>query len=199
VTDVPPDQAKAFLARRQVRVTNTPTSARISMDQMASAGSDMHLNLVVFVPFQKTDLSIRMIKGNLSITTLNGSIEANLEQGNVDVRDLAGYFSAITKIGNLNVELQGKHWTGYGLTAATHQGSINLLVPADYSAALQLFTKDGTVSVDFPDQLIEGEYVPLKVAMKKKAQSLSAPIGSGGAPIRLSTLSGGITLQPLPR
>ena len=110
------------------------------------------------------------------------------------MKDLAGYFSAITKRGDLRVELSGPRWTGHGFTAATRLGSIELRLPSNYSATLQLETRDGNISLDYPDQVVQGESVALKVAEKKKARSINAPIGTGGPAIKLMTVSGNIAL-----
>jgi DUF4097 and DUF4098 domain-containing protein YvlB len=95
----------------------------------------------------------------------------------------------------LIIELAGPRWTGYGLTAATQKGSISLQLPADYSAALKLETKDGDISVDYPAQIIQGESVSLQVVADKNTRSVSAPIGAGGAAIRLLTKSGNIDFR----
>jgi len=194
-----PDQAQALAAQFPVRVTNTRTSARISTTGTARPSAVMEVNVSVYVPREKTDLNIRIVKGALSVVSLNGSIEATIEEGNVEAKELAGYFSAITKRGTLSVELSGPRWRGYGLTAATRQGSVELKLPPDYSAALQLDTKNGNIYVDYPDQVVEGESVPLKVAAKKNARSLSAPIGLGGTAIRLMTYSGDIVFKSTDR
>lgn len=153
---VSPEQAQALSKSYPVRITNTPTVARISSAGSPKPGAVMEFNAVVYVPRERTDLNIKMIKGDLSVSALNGEIEATIEEGNVEARDLSGYFSAVTKQGDVDVELQGKRWTGHSFTAATRRGAINLILPADYSAALQLETKDGRISVDYPDQIVEG-------------------------------------------
>ena len=80
-------------------------------------------------------------------------------------------------------------------TSATQKGSISLQLPADYSAALKLETKDGDISVDYPAQIIQGESVSLQVVADKNTRSVSAPIGAGGAAIRLLTKSGNIDFR----
>jgi len=189
-----PSEAQNLLKQIALRITNAPATARISTAPQAP-GAQTELHLVVYVPLQKTDLTIRMMQGDISIASVNGSIEATLEAGNIETKDLAGYFSGLTKAGDLNVDLAGRRWTGYGLSAMTRRGSVRVLVPADYSAVLQLETKQGQIAIDFPDQLVDGEAVPLQPVARKKTQSLNAPIGSGGTPVRLATLSGNISVQ----
>ena len=79
--------------------------------------------------------------------------------------------------------------------AITETGSIDLILPEDYSASLKLETLDGTLAIDYPPQMVDGEPVPLKVGVRKKAQALDASIGSGGAPIKLISRAGDIQLS----
>lgn len=190
-----PDQAQALSKRFPVHITNTQTLARISTSGSEKPGATMEVNLLVYVPRERTDLDVKMIKGDLSVASVSGWAEAILEEGNVEARDLAGYFSAITKLGDLTVELSGPRWTGHSFTAATRRGSVDLKLPLDYSAELQLETRVGKISVDYPDQIVQGEPVPLLVVAKKKIRSVNARIGAGGAPIRLTTLLGDIALK----
>jgi DUF4097 and DUF4098 domain-containing protein YvlB len=189
------EQAQEFAKRFPIHVTHTPTSARISTAGSQQPGAVMEVNVQVYVPRERTDLNIKMVKGDLAVTSLNGSMEATIGEGNVEVKDISGYFSATTKRGDLKADLSGKRWIGYGITAATRRGSIDLSLPVDYSAALQLQTKDGKITFDYPAQTVQGESVPLKVVQKKKSSTISAPIGSDGAQIKLTTVSGDIVFK----
>ncbi len=195
---VSPQQGQELAKSYPVRITYTPTLARIMSAGSPKPSAVMEINAVVFVPRERTDLSIKMIKGDLAISTLNGAIEATIEEGSVEAQSVSGYFSAMTKMGNLNVDLGGKRWAGHSFTAATKRGTITLTLPAEYSAALQLETKDGDISVDYPDQIVDGEAVPLQVREKKKVRSLNMNIGSGGSLVRLVTLSGNIVFKSKP-
>ena len=189
-----PDEARALAKSLPIRVTYTATTARISTTS-AQPGATMENNIKVFVPRGRTDLGIKINKGDLSISSLSGSVEATLEEGNIEARDVAGYFSLVTKRGDLNIELSGARWAGYGFWGKTSEGSIELRIPTEFSAALQLGTKDGKISVDYPEQMVQGESVPLRVLEKNKAASVSTPIGTGGAPINLVTSSGNIVFK----
>ncbi len=188
------DEARALAGRFPVRVTYTATTARIST-AAAQPAAAMENNVRVFVPRDRTDLGIKMSKGDLALTSVRGSVEAALAEGSIEARDLAGYFSLVTNRGDLNIELSGPRWVGYGLWGKTSQGSIQLRLPVDFSAALQLGTRNGKISIDYPEQSVQGESVPLKILEKKKAASVSTPIGTGGPPINLVTLSGNIDFR----
>ncbi len=186
------EQAQAHAKLYPVRVTFTQTLAKISSAGSAKPAANMEVNVRIFVPGERTDFNIKMIKGDLSAASFSGSVEATIEEGNIEAKDLAGYFSLMTKRGDLQVELSGLRWRGYGFSGATKGGSIDLKLPVDYSAIVQLETRDGKISVDYPAQMVEGESVPLHVLEKKKASAVNEKIGAGGVPIKLVTASGNI-------
>jgi hypothetical protein len=196
---VSPDQAHVLAKMYPVHVTRTQTSAKITTSGPKNPVVNMEVNFQVYVPWERTDLKIKMIKGDLSVATLNGWTEATIVEGNVEAKDLAGYFYAVTKQGDLKVELFGKRWTGYSFSARTERGSVDLSLPVDYSANLQLHTKDGNISTDYPEQMVEGESVPLKVMAKDKTRTLSTEIGTGGSQIKLVTSSGDIVFKGISR
>jgi hypothetical protein len=188
------EQAQTFASQYPVQVRWGKTTGTIRTSGPAGAAAAMEINLTIYVPKDKTDLNIRITKGDLGAGVINGWIEATLQDGSIDARSLNGYFSGTTKQGDIYVEMAGKRWNGYGFTGVTQRGSIQLDLPQDYSAAIQLDTRDGNITIDYPEQLVEGESVPLKVVTKKKARSLTATVGEGGSPIRLATVSGEIAL-----
>jgi hypothetical protein len=155
----------------------------------------MEINLTLHVPKQKTDLIIQISKGDLSISTINGWVEATIGEGNLEAKSMQGYFSAQTELGNLEVEMSGKRWDGHGFTALTNRGTANLRLPLEYSAALQLETHDGEIKIDYPEQIVEGQHVPLHVITRKKVRNLTATVGKGGAPVKLFTSYGDVYLS----
>jgi hypothetical protein len=72
---------------------------------------------------------------------------------------------------------------------------IDIKLPEDFSAAIQFETRDGKISVDYPPQIVDGEPMPPDIIIRKNAQTLKASLGNGGAPIKLATYSGNITLS----
>ena len=191
---LPAEEARALASKFPVQVRWTQTLGTIRTLGPPKDDAQMEINFTIWVPKLRTDLNIRMLRGDLSVADVTGWVEATLTQGSVEVSGLSGYFSAITQQGDLNIRLNGKHWTGHSCTGATQRGTIALTVPREYSAALQLETHDGDISIDYPEQLVEGESVPLTAVAKKKGRSLSATVGDGGAPIRLKTGQGSIHL-----
>jgi hypothetical protein len=195
VHGVTPDQAKLVAEQFPLQVRWTPTSGTIRTAGPPAGTINMEINLTLYVPKEKTDLSIQMPKGDLALGAINGWIEATLLEGSIEAKSVSGYFSATTKSGDVNVELAGTRWEGYGFTAVTRGGTIDLRLPVEYSAALRLETRNGNFTIDYPEQLVDGQSVPLQAVVKKNARSLAATLGSGGSPLRLLTMSGDIRLS----
>lgn len=195
VHNLPEDAAKAFLKTPPIRVRYTDTSATIQAAGAPEAPGVLETNLTVYVPGEKSDLTIRLSRGNLSVDTVNGWIEATIAEGSLEATAVSGYFSGSTGKGNIQVEMSDNLWRGLEFGSMTQEGSIELRLPAKYSAALQLETRKGKIVVDYPPQEVDGEEVPLQIVTQKNSQLLRASLGDGGAPLRLSTYSGDITLS----
>jgi DUF4097 and DUF4098 domain-containing protein YvlB len=189
-----PENAKALLKKNPIRVKWNQTSALIRTPDSAQPAALTEINLTVYIPGDKTDVKALVSQGDFSIESVNGWIEVTVVDGSMEVRSVSGYFSGQTQRGDLYVEMSGLRWRGLEFAAATKQGSVQLLLPEKYSAALQLETREGEISVDYPPQVVDGETVPPEIITNKGAQSLKATVGDGGAPVKLATASGNISL-----
>lgn len=189
-----PEKAKSLLDQYPIQVRYNQTAGTISTAGPPESFARMEINLALYVPKEKTDLSVQILKGDLAIGAINGWVEVDINEGSIETKSLAGYFSALTRKGDLRVEMSGKRWTGHSFTAATHRGSVALRLPADYSAALQLETRNGAITIQYPSQLSDGVSVPLEAKARKDARLLTASVGEGGAPIKLLTTAGDIQL-----
>ena len=191
---LPPDQAKTETDKSRVRVRWGQTSATIQTTESQSA--KMEVNLTVYVPGYKTDMRAKLNRGDFSIEGVNGWIEASIAaEGSLEAKSMSGYFSGNTLHGDISVDMTGKRWDGLEFAALTQHGSASLVLPLDFSAALQLETRNGKIVVDYPPQVVQGETVPPEIVIRKNSQSLKASVGDGGAPIKLVTYSGNVTLS----
>jgi hypothetical protein len=188
------EEAKGLLQKSPIRVRYTQTSGSILTPPPPAPPAIMEMNLTLYVPGDRTDLNIRMGTGDLSIDSVNGWIDANVTEGNLEARSVAGTFSGVTKHGDIHVEMSGRQWQGLEFAASTDRGSVELLLPVEYSAAIQLQADGGKITVDYPNQEVDGESVPPDIVSGKKGQMLKAAVGSGGMPIKLLTRSGDVAL-----
>jgi DUF4097 and DUF4098 domain-containing protein YvlB len=190
-----PENAKASLNQCPIRVRWNQTSATIQTAGSPMGSASMEFNLTLYVPRDKTDIKAMVSQGDFSIDSVNGWVEATVGEGSLEARSMSGYFSFNTQRGDIRVEMSGIRWKGLEFAALTQQGSVELQLPEKYSAALQLETRSGKVSVDYPPQVVDGEETPPEITIHKNAQSLKASVGDGGAPIKLVTYSGDVTLS----
>jgi len=195
ISNLPEDKAKVLSDQYPIHLRWNQTSVIVTTSGPLQSSATMEINVTLYVPKIRTDVNVKMIQGDFHISVLNGWVEASLLAGSIEVKSVSGYFSLTTQKGDVAIELAGKRWNGHSLTAATRQGNIDLKLPVDYSAALQLETHNGELSIQYPEQLVEGEKVPLQATTLKAGHSLRAAVGDGGAPINLLTFAGNVHLS----
>ena len=193
----PADEEKArnLLEKSPVRVRYTEATSTIQVAEAPELKGLLEVNMVVYAPGSRTDLVVQIKKGDFTIEAVSGWVEANVGEGNMELTSVDGYYSVKTLKGNIFTNLSGSRWNGQGLAAATHEGRIDLLMPEKYSALVQLDAQNGEITVDYPSQEVEGELISPEVVVKKKAQHLRVRVGDGGAPLRLGTQSGDVSLK----
>ena len=189
------EKARALLEKSPVRVRYTDAASTIQVAETPELKELLEVNMIVYVPGARTDLLVQVRKGDFTIDAVNGWVEATVAEGNMELTAIDGYYSVKTSRGDILVNLSGNRWSGQGFTAVTQEGRVDLLMPEKYSAVLQLDTRNGEITADYPSQEIEGELIPPEVSVKKKAQQLRVRVGDGGAPLRLGTQSGDVSLK----
>jgi len=161
-----PEEAKAEIQKSPVRVRYNQTNSTIRTAPGPS--TKMEVNLTVYVPGYRTDVTAKLYRGDFSVEGVNGWIESTVTtEGSIEVKSVSGYFSAMTPRGEVSVEMDGNRWKGLEFAAITQNGSANLILPLKYSAAIQLETRNGKIVVDYPPQEVEGEIVPPEIEIKK--------------------------------
>jgi DUF4097 and DUF4098 domain-containing protein YvlB len=194
IFNVAADQATVLSAQYPIQLRWTQTTATIRTSGPPQSAATMEVNLRVYVPKIRTDVKVKLLQGDLAIGAINGWVEATLTEGSIEAKSMSGYFSGVTQKGDVHAEMAGRRWEGHGFTAATHQGTIELRLPVEYSAALQLETRNGEISINYPAQVVEGESLPLTATSRRTAHSLKASVGDGGSPISLLTYAGNVRL-----
>jgi DUF4097 and DUF4098 domain-containing protein YvlB len=189
------EEAKALLKEHPIKVRYNQTSATVRIPEPAQPGATMEFNFTLYVPSEKTDVKIGMSRGDFTIESVNGWVEVTDGEGSLEARGMAGYFSANTLKGDIYAEMSGKHWNGLEFAALTAHGSIDVWLPPEYSAALQLEARDGKITVDYPPPVVDGEPEPPDIIIRKNSQSLKGAVGDGGSPIKLVSYAGDIRVS----
>lgn len=145
------------------------------------------------VSFQLTvprnqDLRLSAKNGGISISGVDGNMAFDTVNGGISLYDVAGEVRGRTTNGGLHVKLTGTGWRGNGLDVLTTNGGVKLSLPADYAANIETGTVNGGYKTDFPALNVER-------TERSKPVSVNAPINGGGAPIKVITTNGGITIN----
>jgi hypothetical protein len=115
---------------------------------------------------------------------VDSDIKVNNIAGTITLSDLAGTVNADTHAGTIKATLSsvdGKH----PVTLNATTGTIRLQMPKDSNGVVQAKSTIGSVRSDFP----------IDTSKSGLGASANGKIGSGGAPIKLSTTTGSIALE----
>ncbi len=167
---------------QQARVVVEGSTVRGEGPQVRGSGG-WSVSFEVFVP-RRSDLSLKGSNGSLALYDVQGSIELNTTNGSVNLRNVAGNVRGGTVNGSLNVELEGSSWQGEGLDLRTTNGSVKLVLPDGYNAHFEARTVNGGMHFDFPVTVVG-----------KIERNINTNLGNGGAPIRVQTTNGSISLK----
>jgi hypothetical protein len=104
----------------------TPKSASIDMDTMNGPISLYDVDGKLTARAKNGPISSKNFSGDAEITAVNGPISLDGGKGSVRIR---------TENGPISVELEGKAWSGTGLTADAQNGPVTLMVPNGYESS----------------------------------------------------------------
>jgi hypothetical protein len=130
------------------------------------------------------DLRIASGNGRIDVSGVQGPVTASSGNGDVSVTTTSGPDNASSGNGRIRVEmdkLPGKE----DITLSTGNGRIELIAPADFSADVDATTGNGSVTTDFPIQLI-GRLSPHR---------LRGTIGDGARRLRMSSGNGALEIR----
>ena len=143
------------------------------------------VSFIVYVP-RRTDLSIATENGPLSVREVAGHMALSTQNGPLALVGAAGDVRARAQNGPLMVKLTGTRWDGTGLDAETMNGPADLRIPQGYNAKIEFGTVNGPLSVGFPLTVTIGGRI---------TDRISTTLGAGGAPIRVVTTNGPMTVR----
>lgn len=131
-----------------------------------------------------TALRLRASNGGIQLSELTGDIGARTTNGGISVLGGAGRILGETTNGGLRLDLTGRTWDGSGVELRTTNGGVQIRVPADYSAELEVGTVNGGMQLDIP-VTVQGRI----------DRSIRTQLGNGGPLIRATTTNGGVVVR----
>jgi DUF4097 and DUF4098 domain-containing protein YvlB len=178
------DRDEALSMLREVKII---TSGTIHADGPTTWGlsrKSWYVNYRLHVP-RHLAAQLHTENGGISLTNLDGVINADTTNGGLILHDLAGDVHATTVNGGMDVRLDGNQWHGAGLFAKSTNGGVSVKAPDQYSAHLIAETVNGGVSVGFP----------ITVQGKINRSSIDTNIGQGGPTLQFHTVNGGVSIH----
>lgn len=177
------DDAQAIA--RDIRIEAAASTVRAAGPEATGRNQSWSVSFVVQVP-RRSDLSIATENGPLTVRDVTGRMELSTQNGPLALIGVAGDVHARAQNGPLVVKLTGARWDGAGLDAETQNGPADLRIPEGYNATLDFGTVNGPMMVGFP----------LTVTINGRlTDRISTTLGEGGAPIRVMTTNGPMTVR----
>jgi hypothetical protein len=157
----------------------TPKSSSIDMDTMNGPISLYDVDGKLTARAQNGPISLKNFSGDAEITAVNGPISVEGSKGSVRIR---------TENGPISVALEGKTWSGTGLSADAKNGPVTLMVPSGYESSFVV------ESTNYAPVSCKGSICD---SARKTWDDEHRRIEYGNAPamIRLSTVNGPVSVR----
>lgn len=153
-----------------------------------SRNTNASVSFVVRVP-QSVEYvfdSISSVSGDVEMIDVTGKIKAESVSGNVVARNVTGTVTAHSVSGDVTADIQRLQGTD-DMKFSSISGDVHVTAPADLDADVKMSSVSGSAKTDFPIQIHEPKYGP--------GQSASAKLGTGARSLRLTSVSGDVSLK----
>lgn len=131
------------------------------------------------------NLAVSSVNGGLDVGAITGGVKISSINGRVKV-DQAGSATEITSVnGGVTVALERLAETG--LRVASINGGVEIRLGGSVNAEVEVRSVNGGINSEFP----------LTVVGEMKRGELRGTLGSGGAPIAITSVNGGVNLRRL--
>lgn len=177
---------EADLDRVTIQVAAKPKAISVSTRYPQDEGVEVAVEYIIHVPHSAHVEHVSTINGTVVVAGVAAVDDLHTVNGNIEVYDGGGNVHAHTTNGNIHLEL-AHFWGGTGASAETTNGSLLVALPSDTSAELETRCLNGNFMSEMP------------VAMESslRPREMHGRLGKGGAPIKLSTINGGIRVVVL--
>jgi hypothetical protein len=124
--------------------------------------------------------------GPITVEGVSGRTRFDTTNGPVGLRDVSGDVRGRTVNGPVDIELDGSRWNGDGLAVETTNGRVSMALPSGYNATLLAETNHGGIDIAFP--------ITRQGRIGDQRRRVDTTIGNGGAPLRIRTANGGVSV-----
>ncbi|MCI0338747.1 MAG: DUF4097 domain-containing protein [Acidobacteria bacterium] len=131
------------------------------------------------------DLRAKSVSGDVTVKSAIGLVDAASVSGDVSVGEVNGTVSSKSVSGNVEVEIRSLEGAE-SMDFASVSGSVRVKLPGNLDADVKMSTMSGDLRTDFPLTIEEAKHGPGRRA--------SGRIGSGSRSLKLSSVSGSVSL-----
>lgn len=169
-----------------IDVDAKPNAVSVATHYPQNEGVEVLIEYTVHVPHSAHVEHVGTVNGTLRVTGIDRIEDLRTVNGNIEVYDGGGSVRARSTNGSVHLELL--HVADRdGALAETTNGSVLLAVPSNTQADVEARCMNG----NFTSEL------PIAFESTLRPRELHGKLGSGGAPIRLRTVNGGIHVVAL--
>jgi len=172
---------EADLERVTIQVSAKPQSISVTTRYPQDEGVEVAVEYLIHVPHGAHVEHVGTINGTVVVAGVAAVDDLHTVNGNIEVYDGGGSVHAHTTNGNIHLELA--HFRGSkGASAETTNGSLLVALPSNISAELETRCLNGNFLSE----------MPVSMESTLRPREMHGRLGKGGAPIKLSTINGGI-------
>jgi hypothetical protein len=169
-----------------IDVDAKPNAVSVATRYPQNEGVEVLVEYVVHVPHCAHLGHVGTVNGTLRVSGIDRVEDLRTVNGNIEVYDGGGSVRARSTNGSVHLELL--HVADRdGALAETTNGSVLLAVPSNTQADLEARCMNGNFSSE----------LPIAFESTLRPREMHGKLGSGGAPIRLRTVNGGIRVVAL--
>jgi DUF4097 and DUF4098 domain-containing protein YvlB len=165
-------------------VDSVPGQVSVHTRYPKGEGVEVAVEYHVHVPYRVLLGSIGTVNGSVLVRGVDGGGDLRSVNGNVEVLNSAGRFSAKTTNGDLRLELH-EVLDGAPMNLETVNGSVVLGLPCNAQANLKVLSMNGEFHSELPVTSTVGE---------PAARAFRGKLGTGGGEISVRTINGGVRL-----
>jgi hypothetical protein len=182
------DAYRAGKDRDLVRIEDLSAGNRVELKVVypEHCNCDASVNFEVKVPAYEDYYfdGLSSVSGSVDVSSVRGQLHASSVSGDVTVNDFSGTVSASSVSGSIFAEIARVEGSR-DMKFSSVSGNVNVKAPVT-NADIDMSTISGTLDTNFPIQVEAEQYGP--------GRSAHGRVGSGGTSLRISTISGKVSL-----
>ncbi len=123
--------------------------------------------------------------GRILVKNISGQTKLESHNGNVDAENISGNIDFLSHNGRIKAEFSQDADPNTNITMVSHNGSIELTTPPNYSARANISTNNGSINLG----------LPITVSGKLSRNKLNGTISDGKGELKLETHNGSINIR----